>query len=311
MQAKVAVIGCGNVGGAAGLALAAVEGIELVLIEEPGRENIAKAKAADIFQASCAQGIDVQVVGTSDWSAINGADICIVTAGRPRSPGMSRDDLLEANVRIIRSISYRIKNHAPGSFVFVVTNPLDIMAHQLFLHTGFPPYRIIGMSGHLDAARFRALVSSRLGCSVREIQAMILGSHGDTMVPVLSHCFVGGIPINLLMGSSQIRRIVHETRHGGGQIVSLMGTSGYFAAGACISEMVRAVLFDRKSHFCASVYAQGEYGLHGLFLGMPVVVGRSGVERIVELKLDDKEKAWLQRSASQLRILSERACSIL
>ena len=311
LQAKVAVVGCGNVGGAAASALAATDGIELVLVDEPCRENIAAAKAADIRQASCAQGRDIQVVGTGDWAAINEADIVIVTAGRPRSPGMNRDDLLEANVRIIRSISYNIKTYAPRAIAFVVTNPLDIMAHQLFLHTGFPPYRVIGMSGHLDGARFRALVASHVGCSVREIQAMILGGHGDAMVPALSHCSVGGIPLNLLMGSSRIRRIIHETRHGGGRIVSLMGTSGYFAAAACISEMVRAVLFDRKSQFCASVYAQGEYGLHGMFLGMPVIVGRSGVERVVELKLDDKERAWLHKSASSIRVLSERACSIL
>jgi malate dehydrogenase len=311
MQAKVAVIGCGNVGGAAASALAPIEGVELVLLEESCRESIARAKAADISQAACAYRRDLQIFGTSGWADIEGANICVVTAGRPRSPGMSRDDLLEANVRTIRNVALNIKRYAPGAVVIVVTNPLDIMAHQLFLHTGFPAYRVIGMSGHLDGARFRSLVAAHVGCSVREIGAMIMGGHGESMVPIISHCSVGGIPLNLLIRSSQLRRIVHQTRHGGGQIVSLMGTSGYFAAGACVADMVSAVLFDRKGSFCASVYAQGEYGLQGFFLGMPVIMGRSGVEKVVELKLSDKEQAWLHKSAQRVRTLSEQACSIL
>ncbi|MFW5785035.1 MAG: malate dehydrogenase [Chitinispirillaceae bacterium] len=310
MREKVAIIGCGNVGGTTAFSLAYRGRADLVLIESPEREGVAKAKALDIHQSCSLMESSIEVTGTSDWSALEGADLCIITAGMPRGPGMSREDLLSANSSIMRQVSYELKRHAPDCIVIVVTNPLDVMAYQVCLHTGFDPKQVMGMAGLLDTARFRTFVASEVGCSVKSVQALVLGGHGDSMVPVVSHCSVSGIPITQLLSNSQISRIVHRTRKGGEEIVSLMGTSAYYAAAQCLAEMVDAVLGDSKNLITASAFVEGQYGIDGLFVGMPVIVGRRGVEKVVEIELDDKEHGALLKSASLVKESVEKAAQM-
>lgn len=310
MRAKVAVIGCGNVGGTAAFSLAYRGRADLVLLESPEREGVARAKALDIHQACSVMESSIEVIGTSDWSALEGVDLCIVTAGMPRRPGMSREDLLSANSSIMRQISHELRRQAPNCVVIVVTNPLDVMTYQVYLHTGFDPKQIMGMAGLLDTARFRTFVASEVGCSVKSVQALVLGGHGDSMVPVVSHCSVSGIPITQLLSDSQISRIVHRTRKGGEEIVSLMGTSAYYAAAQCLAEMVDAVLGDSRTLITASAFVEGQYGIDGLYVGMPVIVGRNGVNKVVEIDLDEKEHGALLKSASLVKESIEKAAQM-
>ncbi len=307
MHSKIAIIGCGNVGGATAFAAAMKGKYDLVLLDAPDREGIARAKALDIQQASAAQQIDIKVIGTSQWSAIEGCTLCIITAGLPRSPGMTRDDLLSMNTHIMRNISREIKTFAPSSKIVVVSNPLDAMAQQVFIHTGFEPERVMGMAGLLDTSRLRHLVASAAGCSVKAVSGLVLGAHGDAMVPVLSQCFVDGIPIESVLTSSQIRRIIHRTRNGGGEIVALMGRSAYFAAAQCVLKMVESIFERSDERISASVYVNGQYGIQDLFLGMPVRLGTSGVEEIFELDLTEKERNWLLKSASMVKEMTQKA----
>ncbi|MFP4164937.1 MAG: malate dehydrogenase [Chitinispirillaceae bacterium] len=307
MRAKVAVVGCGNVGGTAAFSIAYRDRADLVLMETAEKEGVAKGKALDILQACSVVDSSAQVTGTSDWSALEGVDLCIITAGLPRKPGMSREDLLGTNAAIMRQISLELKEKAPWCIVIVVTNPLDVMTYQVCLHTGFSPCQVMGMAGLLDTARLRTFIASEVGCSVKSVQALVLGGHGDSMVPVVSHCSVSGIPVTQLLSDSQIRRIVHRTRKGGEEIVSLMGTSGYHAAAQCLAEMVDAVLGDSKTLITASAFVEGQYGIDGLYVGMPVIVGRKGVEKVVEIDLDPDEHGALIKSAARVREGIEKA----
>lgn len=297
---KVAIIGAGNVGSSLAKDLAHERLCKEVALVDMFA-NVAKGKALDIQQACAVYGSDTKLVGDSDYNVINGADIVVVTAGSPRKPGQSRDDLLEASTKVIAEVTRKIKQHAPNSTIIMVSNPLDAMCHVAQQVSGFPPERVIGMAGVLDSARFKTFLADALNVSVEDIQATVLGGHGDTMVPVLSHTTVKGIPVTKLLDAKKLNDIVERTRNSGAEIVNLLNTSGYIAPGASIAKMVEAILQDKKSIVPASVYLTGQYGVNGLYVGVPVKLGKDGVEEILSLDLTPAEQQMLHQSVASLQ----------
>jgi len=302
MRKKIAVVGSGNVGATLAHRLADRRLGDVVLIDI--LEGIPQGKGLDLLESGPIEGYDVNVKGTNDYADTANSDVVVITAGLPRKPGMSRDDLLKANFDVVKSTTEQAAKYSPNSILIVVTNPLDAMAQTAFRVSGFPRNRVMGMAGILDTARYRTFIAEALKVSVLDIQGLVLGGHGDTMVPVPSYTTVAGIPISQLMPKEQLDKIIDRTRKGGGEIVNLLKTgSAYYAPSAAVAEMVDAIFNDRKRILPCAVYLEGEYGINGLFVGVPVKLGAGGVEQIIEIQLTDEEKAALQRSAAAVKEL--------
>jgi malate dehydrogenase len=296
----VSVVGAGNVGASAALYLAEAEMGDVTLIDIV--EGVAKGKALDLLEAGPVRGYDTMIEGSGDMKAVAGSDLIIVTAGLPRKPGMSRTDLLKAKDHIIRGIAQAIKTHAPKAFVSTVTNPLDVMTYLMYRVTGFPRERVIGMAGVLDSARFRAFLAMEIGVSVEDIQAMVLGGHGDTMVPILSSATVSGVPVTKFIKKERLGEIVQRTRDGGAEIVKLLQTgSAFYAPASSAVQMAEAILKDKKRLLPVCAHLEGEYGFRDLYLGVPAILGSRGLEKIVELDLTAEEKSALTKSADDVR----------
>ncbi len=301
MKNKVAVIGAGNVGASAALYVAERGLGDVVLIDRPEMDGMPQGKALDMAQAAPLWHKGGKIEGATDLAAVKGADVVVMTAGFPRKPGMSRSDLLKANADIIVPAANAVKEHAPNAYVVVVTNPLDVMAHLFWKTTGFPKHRVLGMAGILDSARFRAFLAMELGVSGADIQAMVLGGHGDSMVPLPKYTTIGGISVSDLVPADRLAAIIERTRNGGAEIVKLLKTgSAYYAPAMSAVEMVEAILTDQKRMVPCSVLLEGEYNLKNLFIGVPVLLGGKGVEKIVELKLDPADQAALEKSAKDV-----------
>ena len=299
MKHKVAVIGAGNVGASAGLFLAERGLADVTLVDIV--EGMPQGKALDVLQATPLWHRAGRIEGANDLAAVQGADVVVMTAGFPRKPGMSRTDLLKANADIVRPAAEAVKKHAPNATVVVVTNPLDVMAYLFWKVTGFPKQRVLGMAGILDSTRLRAFLATELGISGGDVQAMVLGGHGDSMVPLPRYTTVGGIPITQLLPADRIAAISDRTRNGGAEIVKLLKTgSAYYAPAMSAVEMVEAILTDQKRLVPCSVLLQGEYGMKDLFIGVPVILGAKGVEKIIELDLAPEELAALQKSGADV-----------
>ncbi len=306
---KIAFIGSGNVG-ATCAHLCFLNGLgDIVLYDII--DGLPQGKALDMLESAPVVSIDASVVGTTDIRGIEGADCCVVTSGSPRKPGMSRDDLLKINAKVMNDVGTAIKNHAPNAFVIVVTNPLDAMVTQMKRVTGFPKNRVAGQAGVLDSARYRTFLAAELGVSVQSVQAMVLGGHGDDMVPVRSYTTVAGVPIERFVAPARLDEIEDRTRKGGGEIVNLMKTSSYYAAGTAAYKMVEAYMRDSKEVLPCAAYLEGEYGVSGLYAGVPVIVGSGGVERIVEIALTEAEKKAFASSVAHVRELVEAMDKVL
>lgn len=309
MQNKIAFYGAGNVGATAAHWIAEMEIGDCVLFDIFGQ--VAAGKALDLYESAPAIGFDSRVIGSTDPSIIEGADVVVVTAGVPRKKDPetgkfpSRDELVKINQKVMEEVSVNIKSYAPDSIVVVVSNPLDAMCHVIKHITGFPRERIIGQAGALDTARYKTFISMELGVSVEDIHGIVLGGHGDTMVPLPRHTSVAGIPITELISKDKLDAIIDRTAKGGGEIVGLLGYSGYYAPAAGVAIMVESILKDKKRVIPSAVYTQGEYGYNDLFIGVPAVLGRKGVESIIEMQLNDEEKAMLDHSAEAVRSVVE------
>jgi malate dehydrogenase len=307
---KIGLIGAGNIGGELAALVARRELGDPILVDIPEKEGVAKGKALDLSQACALDGRDANLKGTSDYADLKGADVCIVTAGVPRKPGMSRDDLLGINLKIIRQVAAGIKEHAPKAFVIVISNPLDAMVAEMQKVTGFPHARVVGMAGALDSARMQHFLADAIGVSTKEVNAMVLGGHGDSMVPAMSYCTVNGIPVTQFLSKEKLDEIVERTKFGGGEIVKLMGTSAYFAPAAGAIAMATSYLFDQKRVLPCAAYLQGEYGHKDMYMGVPVVIGKDGVEKVVEIQLTDEEKQLLDKSAEHVKELVQAASKL-
>ncbi len=300
---KIALVGAGNIGSELAALAAAQELGDVWLFDIPEKLGVAQGKALDLEQQSAVLGFDVQVRGTADWDDLAGADVVIVTAGLPRKPGMSRDDLLSVNLKIIRSVAESLRPRCPGAFVIVISNPLDAMVHAMKEVTGFAPERVVGMAGILDSARLQLFLARAAGVSVKDVRAMVLGGHGDTMVPVPSYATVNGVPVQQLLAADVIAAIAQRTRNGGAEVLKLMGTSAYYAPAAAAIMMARAYLRDEKRLVPCAAYLRGEYGYQDMYLGVPAIIGAGGVEKIVEIALDASERRMLDESAKAVREL--------
>ena len=299
---KIALIGAGQIGGTLALLAGQRSLGDVVLVDI--MEGVAKGKALDLQETRGVFGFDVELSGsgTTDYSAVAGADVCIVTAGVPRKPGMSREDLLKVNLEAISKVAQGIKQHAPGAFVIVVTNPLDSMVYAMHKITGFSKNRVVGMAGVLDTARFQYFVGAAAGVSPQDVSALVLGGHGDDMVPLLRYSSVKGVPLTTLVERQKLDAIVDRTRKGGGEIVQLLGTgSAFYAPAVSAITMAESFLFDRKRVLTCSALLEGQYGVSGLFVGVPVVIGAAGVERVLEVELDEAERAMFKKSVESVR----------
>ncbi len=296
---KVAVIGAGNVGAITAYCVAAEDVARVVMVDVV--EGLPESRALDFLHAAPVKDYNIGIVGTVDYEQIADADVVVLTAGIARKPGMDRMDLLKTNVGIAKQAAQEIARHAPEAVVIVVTNPLDIMALVVLRETGFPTHRVIGMAGVLDATRFRYFIAQECEVWPGDVEAMVLGGHGDSMVPLTRHASVGGIPLKQLLDATTIERLVARTRKGGAEIVQHLTTSAYYAPGASAAAMALTVVKDEKRLLAASVYLQGEYGYHGIYLGVPIILGSKGVERILNLKLTAEEQRALKYSAETVR----------
>ncbi|MDY0110108.1 MAG: malate dehydrogenase [Candidatus Krumholzibacteria bacterium] len=297
---KVSIIGAGNVGAKATYYIAEKIIADLVMVDIA--EGVTRAKALDFLHAGPLRRYDGPIRGTTDFAEIAGSDVVVITAGLARRPGMDRMDLLKANAEIVKTASLNTARYAPNATVIVVSNPLDVMCHVTLRATGFAIRRVVGMAGILDSTRFRYFVAEELGCALSAVHAMVLGGHGDQMVPLPRFTTVGGIPITELMAPATVARLVDRTRNGGAEIVGHLKTgSAYYAPAAAAAEMVEAILTDRKHFAPCAAYLRGEYGIEDLFIGVPVILGRNGIEKIVELELTEEEKQGLRASAEAVR----------
>ena len=305
---KIALIGAGNIGGELANLATRRELGDVILVDIPDKEGVAKGKALDLMQACALDGYDARVTGTSNYDDIKGADVVIVTAGVPRKPGMSRDDLLSINLKIIRSVAGNLKEKCPDALVIVISNPLDAMVYEMKKITGFPRERVIGMAGALDSGRFECFLAEAANVSVKAVQAMVLGGHGDTMVPVLSYTTIKGIPVTQLLSKEELDQMVERTAVGGGEIVKLMGTSAYYAPAAGAISMAESYLKAQRRLIVCAAYLEGEYGYKDIYMGVPILIGPNGMEKVVEVELSADEKAALDKSAEHVRqLLSDAA----
>ena len=302
---KVTIIGAGNVGATTAEQIIAMGLADVVLVDIV--EGLPQGKALDLNEAAPVVGYDVRIMGTNDYADTADSKIIVVTSGLARQPGMSRDDLMAKNAGIVGSVVKQAAAYSPDAIIIVVTNPLDAMCHVALTASGFPPERVIGMAGVLDSARFRSFISDELEVSVRDIRAFVLGGHGDTMVPLPRYSTVGGVPITELMSAERIEQLVERTRNGGAEVVALLKTgSAYYAPAASVVEMIEAILRDRRRVLPCAAYLRGEYGIDGLFVGVPIVLGNGGVEKVIEISLTDDERAAFNRSADSVRVLLEK-----
>jgi malate dehydrogenase len=304
MRKKITVVGAGNVGATLAQRLAELELGDIVLVDIPQTEGMPAGKALDILEAGPVYGYDSRVTGTTEYGPTAGSDIVVITAGIPRRPGMSRDDLLNTNAGIVKSVSEQVAKTSPDAILIIVSNPLDAMAHVALRVTGFPKQRVIGMAGVLDSARFATFLAEAMQVSVEDIQPMVLGGHGDTMVPVTRYTTCAGVPVTEILKKEQLEAIVQRTRDGGAEIVKLLKTgSAYYAPSASVAAMVESILKDKKRILPCAVYLEGEYGFKGIFLGAPVKLGAKGIEQVIQIRLDEGEKAALAKSAAAVEEL--------
>lgn len=282
--------------------LAQKELCDVVLVDIPQNEDPTKGKALDMLQASPVQGFDCNIVGTADYKETADSDVVIITAGVARKPGMSRDDLVNTNANIMKSVVKEVVNYSPDSILIVLTNPVDAMTYTAFKESGFPKERVIGQSGILDTARFRAFIAQELNLSVKDVTGFVLGGHGDDMVPLVRYSYAGGIPLEKWISPERLEEIVQRTRTGGGEIVNLLGNgSAYYAPAASLVEMAETILKDQRRVLPVIAYLEGEYGYDGIYLGVPTILGGNGIEKVIELDLTEEEKAQLDKSADSVR----------
>ncbi len=301
-RTKISVIGAGFVGSTLAQRLVERDYVDVVMFDII--PNMPQGKALDMLEAGPVLGYDSQVIGTNDYADTANSSIVVITSGFPRKPGMSRDDLVKKNQEVITQVTEQVVRYSPNCIIVMVTNPLDAMAQLAYKISGFPRNRVVGESGVLDTARFRTFVARELNVSVRDVQAYVLGGHGDTMVPLTRMSTVAGVPLAQLLPPERIEQIVQRTRDGGAEIVKLLGTgSAYFAPSASVLQMVESIMLDKKMILPCSVYLEGEYGINGLFVGVPVKLGAGGVEQIIQIDLDENEQAQLQRSADAVQEL--------
>ncbi|MCG8447957.1 MAG: malate dehydrogenase [Pirellulales bacterium] len=311
-RAKISIIGAGNVGATTAHWCAAAELGDIVLVDIPATEDMPKGKALDLRQSSPVMGFDSDITGTTSYEDTAGSDVVVITAGIPRKPGMSRDDLLSTNAKIMGSVCEQIRKTSEHAIIIVVSNPLDAMVQRALQVTGFPAERVLGQAGVLDTARYRTFLAAELGVSVEDVSALLMGGHGDTMVPIPSCTSVGGIPILQLLEPGALEKIVDRTRKGGAEIVGLLKTgSAYYAPAAATAQMVEAIVRDKKRLIPCAAYCDKEYGVGGYYVGVPVVLGSAGVERIVELELTEEEKAAFQHSVDAVKELVAAMASLV
>ncbi len=298
---KISVIGAGNVGATCADVCAQKElANEVVLLDI--KENFAEGKALDMWQTAPINLFDSRTIGvTNDYARTADSEVVVITSGLPRKPGMSRDDLIQTNAKIVKSVTEQVIKYSPNAIIVVVANPLDVMTYTAFLTAKIDPNRVFGMAGILDTARYRAFLATELNVSPKDIQAVLMGGHGDTMVPLPRYTTVGGIPVTEMIDEEKLEAIIQRTKVGGGEIVKLLGTSAWYAPGAAAAQMVEAIVRDQKRIFPVCAWLQGEYGMKDIYLGVPVKLGKAGIEEIIELQLNEKERAELEGSATAVR----------
>ena len=301
-RAKISLIGGGQIGGNLALLAAQKELGDITIFDIPNAEGMVKGKALDLMQLQPHDGFDAEITGTSNWEDLKDSDVFIVTAGIPRKPGMNREDLLDINLEIMKDVAVNIKEVAPNSFVIIVSNPLDAMVYAFYKASGFNKNMVVGMAGALDSARFRAFIAMEVGCSVQDVTCMVLGGHGDTMVPITRLGTVGGVPIESLVSSSKLEEIVNRTRFAGGEIVKLFGNgSAFYAPAQSAIEMAESFLRDKKRVIPCASLCEGEFGIDGYFIGVPSLIGKGGVEKILEFDLSDSEKSALSSTIEAVK----------
>lgn len=303
---KISVIGSGFTGATTAFLLAQKELGDVVIVDIPAMEDPAKGKALDMAEAAPVLNFDAHITGTSDYGDTKDSDLVIITAGVARKPGMSRDDLVQTNQKVMKSVTKEIVAHSPNATILVLTNPVDAMTYTVFKESGFPKERVIGQSGVLDSARFRSFVAQELDLSVKDITGFVLGGHGDDMVPLVRYSSAGGVPLETLIPKERLGQIVERTRKGGAEIVNLLGNgSAYYAPAASLVEMAEAIILDQKRVLPSIAYLQGEYGMDGIYLGVPAVLGASGIEKIIEIELNEEEKRALDKSAASVKAVMD------
>ena len=304
-RAKISIIGGGNVGASCALWAAEKELGDIVVLDIPKAEDLVKGKMLDLAQCGPVELFDANIIGTADYADTAGSDVVIVTAGIPRKPGMSRDDLIATNVKIVKSVAEQVASHSPDAVMIIVSNPLDAMVFTAWRASGFPTNRIVGQAGCLDVARFKTFIAMETGFSVEDINALLLGGHGDTMVPLSRYTNISGVPISKFISDDRMNEIIERTKKGGGEIVKLMGTSAYYAPASGSVSMAEAIIKDKKRILPCAAYCDGEYGINGYFVGVPAVLGSGGVEQIIEVDLNDDEKSLMDNSVEAVKELVE------
>lgn len=303
---KISVIGSGFTGATAAFLLAQKELGDVVLVDIPQMENPAKGKALDMAEAGPVQGFDARVTGTANYEDTKDSDLVIITAGIARKPGMSRDDLVQTNQNVMKSVTAEIVKYSPETTILVLTNPVDAMTYTVYKASGLPKERVIGQSGVLDSARFRTFVAEELNVSVKDVTGFVLGGHGDDMVPLVRYSYAGGIPLETLIAKERLDEIVDRTRKGGAEIVNLLGNgSAYYAPAASLVEMAEAIIKDQRRILPSIAYLEGEYGLDGIYLGVPTILGAGGIEKIIEIDLNEEERALLNKSAESVKVVMD------
>jgi malate dehydrogenase len=300
-RAKISIIGAGNVGATAAHWAASKELGDIVLVDVPQVEGLPQGKALDLFQASPVEGFDARITGATTYEPTAGSDVVIITAGVARKPGMSRDDLININTGIVKQVAENVAKHSPKAVLIVVSNPLDAMVYVAWKASGFPTQRVVGQAGVLDAARYRAFLAMEIGCSVEDVHALLLGGHGDDMVPLPRYSFAGGIPVTQLVSPQRLEEIVKRTRNGGAEIVSLLKTgSAYYAPASATIAMTESIVRDKKRILACAAYCDKEYGVGGYFVGVPCILGTEGVERVIEIDLDEAERKMFKTSVQHV-----------
>jgi malate dehydrogenase len=303
-RAKISIIGAGNVGATCAHWAAAKELGDIVLVDIPETKGMPAGKALDLFEATPVEGVDVNVIGATDYTPTKDSDVVIVTAGIPRKPGMNRDDLIAVNTGIVKQVAENVARHSPGAMMIVVSNPLDAMVYVAWKASGFPTKRIMGQAGVLDVARYRSFLAMEIGCSVEDVHALLLGGHGDDMVPLTRYTSAGGIPVTQLIRPDRLEQIVKRARDGGAEIVKLLEKgSAYYAPAAATVAMAESIIKDKKRIFPCAAYCEKEYGIGGYFVGVPCVLGKDGVERVIEVELDGNERRMFQTSVDHVKEL--------